>query len=70
MSRCNYSIILIVSKLRFKYTKLYFMGFTPTILTILALLKRPFFTDCKYTKKYDMLSVLHIYFFKKTIIKQ
>ena len=26
--QCNYSIVLIVSKLRFKYTKLYFTGFT------------------------------------------
>ena len=46
--RCNYSIVLIVSKLRFKYTKLYLTGFTPPILTIQALLKHPFFTVYKY----------------------
>ena len=46
--RCNYSIVLIVSKLRFKYAKLYLTGFTPPILTIQALLKHPFFTVYKY----------------------
>ena len=46
--RCNYSIYLIVSRLRFKSTKLIFTRFTPPILTISALLKHPFFTDCKY----------------------
>ena len=39
--RCNYSIYLIVSRLRFKSTKLIFTRFTPPILTISALLKHP-----------------------------
>ena len=39
--RCNYSIFLIVSRLRFKSTKLIFTRSTPPILTIPALLKHP-----------------------------
>ena len=40
-SRCNYSIYLIVSRLRFKSTKPDFAGFTPPNLTVPALLKHP-----------------------------
>ena len=47
--RCNYSIYLIVNRLRFKSTKPDFTGFAPPILTVSALSKRPFFTDCKYS---------------------
>ena len=43
----NYSIYLIVSRLRFKSTKPDFTGFAPPILTVSALSKRPFFTYCK-----------------------
>ena len=57
-NRCNYSIKLIVRQLHFKYTKLIFTGFTPPILTISALLKHPFFTDCKYN---DFLWILVSY---------
>lgn len=39
--RCNYSIVLIVSKLRFKSTKPDFAGFIPPNLTVPALSKHP-----------------------------
>ena len=45
--RRNYSIYLIVSRLRFKSTKLNFTGFTSPISTISAFLKHPFFTYAK-----------------------
>lgn len=57
ISRCNYSIYLIVRQLRFKSTKLIFTRVTPPILTISALLKHPFFTDCKYN---DFLCFLYL----------
>ncbi len=50
----NYSIYLIVSRLRFKSTKPNFTGFAPPILTVSALSKRPFFT---YYKNSDFLRI-------------
>ncbi len=44
------SIYLIVSRLCFKSTKPDFEWFTPSNLTVLALSKLPFFTECKYTE--------------------